>query len=131
MRRGSPAAAAARGRKGRVTDRLRRRMTGSAKILARGRGLIDQGRYLHATELLNRFVFAQPQNMDARRLLAEAFEQLGCQAESTSVRNTFLQGAYELLNGLPGGCCHARAAPTSCGPCRPNSGSTSSASAWT
>ena len=39
----------------------------------------------------------------ARRLLADAFEQLGYRAESTSVRNSFLQGAYELRNGLPGG----------------------------
>jgi alkyl sulfatase BDS1-like metallo-beta-lactamase superfamily hydrolase len=41
--------------------------------------------------------------MPARRLLADAYEQLGYQAESTSVRNTFLQGAFELRNGLPGG----------------------------
>jgi alkyl sulfatase BDS1-like metallo-beta-lactamase superfamily hydrolase len=36
-------------------------------------------------------------------LLADVYEQLGYQAESTSVRNTFLQGAFELRNGLPGG----------------------------
>jgi alkyl sulfatase BDS1-like metallo-beta-lactamase superfamily hydrolase len=48
-------------------------------------------------------VFAEPRNQAARRLLADAFEQLGYQAESTSVRNTFLQGAFELRNGLPGG----------------------------
>jgi alkyl sulfatase BDS1-like metallo-beta-lactamase superfamily hydrolase len=36
-------------------------------------------------------------------LLADAYEQLGYQAESTSVRNSFLQAAYELRNGLPGG----------------------------
>jgi alkyl sulfatase BDS1-like metallo-beta-lactamase superfamily hydrolase len=48
-------------------------------------------------------VFAEPQNQPARRLLADAYEQLGYQAESTSVRNSFLQGSYELRNGLPGG----------------------------
>ena len=32
--------------------------------------------------------------MPARRLLADAYEQLGYQAESTSVRNSYLQGAY-------------------------------------
>ena len=78
-------------------------MGGSDKILAKGRELIGQGKYLHASEILNRLVFAEPRNMAARRLLADAYEQLGYQAESTSTRNTFLQGAFELRNGLPGG----------------------------
>jgi alkyl sulfatase BDS1-like metallo-beta-lactamase superfamily hydrolase len=78
-------------------------MGGSGKIIAKGRELIAQGKYLHATEILNKLVFAEPGNQDARRLLADAFEQLGYQAESTSVRNNFLQGAYELRNGQPGG----------------------------
>jgi alkyl sulfatase BDS1-like metallo-beta-lactamase superfamily hydrolase len=78
-------------------------MGGSAKIIAKGEELIAQGKYLYATEILNRLVFAEPNNQPARRLLADAYEQLGYRAESTSVRNTFLQGAYELRNGLPGG----------------------------
>jgi alkyl sulfatase BDS1-like metallo-beta-lactamase superfamily hydrolase len=78
-------------------------MGGSAKIVAKGEELIAQGKYLQATEILNRLVFAEPQNQAARRLLADAFEQLGYRAESTSVRNTFLQGAFELRNGQPGG----------------------------
>ena len=86
-------------------------MGGSAKIIAKGRQLIAQGKYLHATEILNRLVFAEPQNQAARRLLADAYEQLGYRAESTSVRNTFLQGAFELRNGLPGG-----SAPSTTGP---------------
>ena len=78
-------------------------MGGSAKILAKGEELMAQGKYLQATEILNRLVFAEPQNQAARRMLADAFEQLGYRAESTSVRNTFLQGAFELRNGQPGG----------------------------
>ena len=78
-------------------------MGGSDKILAKGRELVDQGKYLLATEILNRLVFAEPQNKRARNLLADAYEQLGYQAESTSVRNSYLQGAFELRNGLPGG----------------------------
>ena len=78
-------------------------MGGSAKIMAKGKQLIAEGQYLQATEILNKLVFAQPQNQPARRLLADAYEQLGYQAESTSVRNSFLQGSYELRNGLPGG----------------------------
>jgi len=86
-------------------------MGGADKIIAKGRELIGQGKYLHATEILNKLVFAEPRNQDARRLLADAFEQLGYQAESTSVRNNFLQGAYELRNGQPGA-----APPRSTGP---------------
>jgi len=78
-------------------------MGGSAKIMAKGKQLIDKGQYLQATEILNKLVFAQPQNQPARHLLADAYEQLGYQAESTSMRNNYLQGAFELRNGLPGG----------------------------
>ena len=78
-------------------------MGGSAKILAKGKQLLAKGQYLQATEILNKLIFAQPQNQPARRMLADAYEQLGYQAESTSVRNSYLQGAYELRNGLPGG----------------------------
>jgi alkyl sulfatase BDS1-like metallo-beta-lactamase superfamily hydrolase len=78
-------------------------MGGSDKITAKGRQLIDQGRYLEATEILNRLVYAEPDNKAAKNLLADAFEQLGYQKESPTLRNIFLQGAYELRNGLPGG----------------------------
>jgi alkyl sulfatase BDS1-like metallo-beta-lactamase superfamily hydrolase len=78
-------------------------MGGSDKIMAKGKELIGQGKYLEASEILNKLVFAQPGNQAARDLLADAYEQLGYQAESTSLRNSFLQGSYELRNGLPGG----------------------------
>jgi alkyl sulfatase BDS1-like metallo-beta-lactamase superfamily hydrolase len=78
-------------------------MGGAEKILARAQQLYDEGAYLYATEILNKLVFAEPHNQAARWLLADTFEQLGYQAESTSVRNSFLQGAFELRNGLPGG----------------------------
>lgn len=78
-------------------------MGGADKIMVRGQELINEGKYLLATEILNKLVFAEPGNKPARQLLADVYEQLGYQAESTSVRNTFLQGAYELRNGLPGG----------------------------
>ncbi|MEI8371420.1 MAG: alkyl sulfatase dimerization domain-containing protein [Planctomycetota bacterium] len=78
-------------------------MGGSAKIMAKGKDLIAKGQYLQVTEILNKLVFAEPQNQAARRMLADAYEQLGYQAESSSVRNSFLQGSYELRNGLPGG----------------------------
>jgi alkyl sulfatase BDS1-like metallo-beta-lactamase superfamily hydrolase len=78
-------------------------MGGSDKIMAKGKELADEGKYLLATEILNKLVFAEPRNQPARQLLADVYEQLGYQAESTSIRNTFLQGAFELRNGMPGG----------------------------
>jgi alkyl sulfatase BDS1-like metallo-beta-lactamase superfamily hydrolase len=78
-------------------------MGGSAKIMAKGRELMNQGKYLAAVEILNRLVFAELRNQPARDLLAETYEQLGYQTESPSVRNSFLQGAFELRSGLPGG----------------------------
>ena len=86
-------------------------MGGSAKILAKGRELIDQGKYLHAGEILNRLVFAEPGNQAARNLLADAFEQLGYQRESPSLRNSYLNMAYELRSGMQAG-----VAPSSTGP---------------
>ena len=78
-------------------------MGGSDKILAKGKVLIENGKYLEATEILNKLVYAEPKNQNARNMLADAFEQIGYQQESTSVRNSFLQAAYELRSGLPGG----------------------------
>lgn len=78
-------------------------MGGSAKILARGSELYRQGKYRHAQEILNKLVFAEPGNQAARDLLADVFEQIGYQKESTSLRNSFLAGAYELRSGIPSG----------------------------
>ena len=78
-------------------------MGGAAKIMAKGKQLYDQGKYLEASEILNRLVFAEPKNQAAKNLQADVFEQIGYQQESTSLRNSFLQGAYELRTGLPGG----------------------------
>jgi alkyl sulfatase BDS1-like metallo-beta-lactamase superfamily hydrolase len=76
-------------------------MGGGARIIARGRELVDGGRYLDATEILNKLVYAEPQNQEAKDLLADAFEQLGYQQENPGLRNSFLAGAYELRSGIP------------------------------
>ncbi len=78
-------------------------MGGAAPILAKGTALIDAGQYLLATEILNKLVYAEPQNAQARGLLADAFEQLGYQKESPSLRNSFLAAALELRSGIPSG----------------------------
>jgi alkyl sulfatase BDS1-like metallo-beta-lactamase superfamily hydrolase len=45
-------------------------------------------------------VFAEPDNQAARALCADAFEQLGYQAESATWRNAYLTGARELRRGV-------------------------------
>jgi alkyl sulfatase BDS1-like metallo-beta-lactamase superfamily hydrolase len=75
-------------------------MGGADNILRRGAALNDQGQYRHAMELLNKLVYAEPDNERAKQLLANTFEQLGYQYESSSMRNVFLSAAYELRNGI-------------------------------
>jgi alkyl sulfatase BDS1-like metallo-beta-lactamase superfamily hydrolase len=78
-------------------------MGGASKIIAKGRELYDQGKYRHAQEILNKLVYAEPQNQQAKDLLADVFEQIGYQQESPSVRNSFLAAALELRSGIPEG----------------------------
>jgi alkyl sulfatase BDS1-like metallo-beta-lactamase superfamily hydrolase len=78
-------------------------MGGAGKILAKGQTLYDEGHYRLAQEILNRLVYAEPENEQARDLLADVWEQIGYQQESPSVRNSFLAAAYELRNGVPEG----------------------------
>lgn len=75
-------------------------MGGAERIIARARTLHDEGRYQHASEILNRLVFAEPGNRPARELLADVWEQIGYQQENPGLRNSFLNGAYELRSGL-------------------------------
>jgi alkyl sulfatase BDS1-like metallo-beta-lactamase superfamily hydrolase len=78
-------------------------MGGAKPIINKGKALFNEGKYHHAYEILNKLVYAEPSNIEARELLADVFEQLGYQQESPSVRNSFLAGAYELRNGIPTG----------------------------
>jgi linear primary-alkylsulfatase len=78
-------------------------MGGADKIIARGQKLHDEGQYLHAQEIVNKLVQAEPQNQPAKDLLADIFEQLGYQQENPGLRNSFLNAAYELRTGIPEG----------------------------
>ncbi|MBE9227986.1 MBL fold metallo-hydrolase [Phormidium sp. LEGE 05292] len=78
-------------------------MGGAEKILAKGKELYDRGKYREAMEILNKLIYAEPDNQAAKDLLADVFEQIGYQKESPSVRNSFLSAAYELRNGFPSG----------------------------
>ncbi len=76
-------------------------MGGSEKILSKARESFDKGEYRWVAEVLNHLVFAEPDNKEARHLLAAAYKQLGYQAESGPWRDVYLTGAYELKNGIP------------------------------
>jgi len=78
-------------------------MGGAKKILEKGRRLHEEGKYRHAQEILNKLVYAEPGNQEAKDLLADVFEQIGYQQESPSVRNSFLAAALELRSGIPSG----------------------------
>lgn len=69
---------------------------GADKLLAAGREAIKAGDYRWAAELLNKLVFAQPDNKAARAALASAYDQMGYQAESGAWRNYYLAGAASL-----------------------------------
>ena len=78
-------------------------MGGSERIIARSRELFDTGDYLLASEIMNKLVHAEPDNGEAKDLLADVFEQLGYQQENPGLRNSFLAAAYELRTGIPQG----------------------------
>lgn len=69
---------------------------GPDKLLAAGREALKAGDYRWAAELLNKLVFAQPDNKEARAALASAYDQMGYQAESGAWRNYYLAGAASL-----------------------------------
>jgi linear primary-alkylsulfatase len=75
-------------------------MGGADKIIPQGRELYEQGKYLEAQEILNKLVYAEPQNQPAKDLLADVWEQLGYQAEGAGLRNIYLVGAKELRDGI-------------------------------
>jgi alkyl sulfatase BDS1-like metallo-beta-lactamase superfamily hydrolase len=86
-------------------------MGGAEPIITKGRELHDAGKYREAQEILNKLVYAEPSNSQAKDLLADVYEQLGYQQESPSVRNSFLAGALELRTGIPSGAAPSVSSP--------------------
>ncbi|MFH2132194.1 MAG: alkyl sulfatase dimerization domain-containing protein [bacterium] len=76
-------------------------MGGAAAMLEKAQVYFDQGEYRWVAQLLNHLVFAEPDNKQARALLARTYDQLGYQAESAPWRDVYLTGAYELRHGSP------------------------------
>jgi alkyl sulfatase BDS1-like metallo-beta-lactamase superfamily hydrolase len=81
-------------------------MGGAEAILAKARQDYAKGNYRWVAEVVNRLIFAEPGNADARELQAQTLTQLGYQQVSASVRNVYLAAAQELRKGvsrIPGG----------------------------
>jgi alkyl sulfatase BDS1-like metallo-beta-lactamase superfamily hydrolase len=78
-------------------------MGGAGRIMAKAAELHAAGEYKLATEILDKLVHAQPDNQEAKDLLADVFEQLGYQQENPGLRNSFLAAAFELRSGIPQG----------------------------
>jgi alkyl sulfatase BDS1-like metallo-beta-lactamase superfamily hydrolase len=76
-------------------------MGGSDAILARARADFAKGEFRFVAQAVSHLVFAEPDNLPARALLADTFEQLGYAAESSTWRNAYLFGAQELRLGMP------------------------------
>ena len=74
-------------------------MGGADAILEKAEVYLDKGEYRWVGEVLNHVVFAEPGNMTARNMLAEAYRQMGYQAESGPWRDIYLSGAKELSEG--------------------------------
>jgi alkyl sulfatase BDS1-like metallo-beta-lactamase superfamily hydrolase len=86
-------------------------MGGADAVLAKARTSFAEGDYRWVAEVVSHVVFADPDNVEARALEADALEQLGYQAESGPWRDFYLTGAQELRHGHPQLGISSRAAP--------------------
>ena len=76
-------------------------MGGEKQVINKAKKSFDKGEYRWVAEVMKHAVFANPKSKVSKELLADALEQLGYQAESGPWRSVYLQGAYELRNGVP------------------------------
>ncbi len=73
------------------------------RVLDMARADYAKGEYQWVAQITKELVFADPANIEARRLCADALEQLGYQSESGTWRNAYLTGAMELRANTPAG----------------------------
>lgn len=76
-------------------------MGGADALLAKAKLSFNKGEYRWVAQVLNHLTFAQPDNKEARSLLARTYDQLGYQAESGPWRDVYLSGAFELRHNRP------------------------------
>lgn len=74
-------------------------MGGADAVVEKARASFEAGDLRWAAEVLNHVVFAQPDHIAARELLADTYEQLGYGAENGTWRNFYLSGTTELREG--------------------------------
>ncbi|GIU38056.1 MBL fold metallo-hydrolase [Shewanella schlegeliana] len=74
-------------------------MGGAKAILNKAKKDFSDGDYRFVATVLNKVVQAEPNNTEARAMLADAYEQMGYQAEGAGWRNIYLTGAQELRLG--------------------------------
>ncbi|WP_406457430.1 MBL fold metallo-hydrolase [Streptomyces sp. NBC_00876] len=75
-------------------------LIGRDRILKEGRDAIEGGDYRWAVQVLHHLVFADPDDTEGKNLQADAYEQLGYQAEVPQYRAIFLTAAQELREGV-------------------------------
>ncbi|MEU2506616.1 alkyl sulfatase dimerization domain-containing protein [Streptomyces sp. NPDC007863] len=75
-------------------------LIGAERVMAEGQRAFDAGDYRWAAQILHTLVFAQPDHHAARGLQADAYEQMGYQAEGPQWRGIFLTAAKELREGV-------------------------------
>ncbi|MBD8499565.1 alkyl/aryl-sulfatase [Paenibacillus arenosi] len=73
---------------------------GASKVIEQARVDYEKGEYRWVAQILKHVVMSEPDHEEAKQLLADAFEQLGFQAESAIWRNVYLSGAHELRHGV-------------------------------
>lgn len=74
-------------------------MGGSGSILEKAESDFAAGEYVFVATVLDKLVTAEPSNWPARKLLADAYEQLGYQSEGPQFRHAYLTAALELRSG--------------------------------
>lgn len=73
---------------------------GPGAVLAAGRKALRDGQLRWGAEVVKHLVFAQPDNQEAKNVLADLLEQMGYEAENGTWRNFYLSGAKELRDGV-------------------------------
>lgn len=76
-------------------------MGGADVVLQAADRAYAEGDYRWAAELLDKLIHAAPSRQDAKRLLANTYEQLAYQAESGPWRDVYLTAAWELREQGP------------------------------
>ena len=85
----------------RTAQKIVEYMGSPERILRMAREDYARGEYQWVAQVTKELVYADPANIDARRLCADALEQLGYQSESGTWRNAYLTVAMELRAGTP------------------------------